>query len=226
MIRRRDMLGLTSLAAASAATLGTAEFLRNSMKGVASDRMLDAEQLPPEISEWRLKEGDADMVSPVEFDGAFREALEVYDRITAVTYASETAPTILLNLAYKRAIRQEDRFHWPEFCYTTQGYHLVSLPAMQAGLPSGPRFRRFAAQSQQRSELVAYLASIGDSAIITSRGLRWVLLRESLNLSIPDGLLFRASLELDQSLSDDAAWDMLRRFLGIFVPKVSSVLKI
>jgi EpsI family protein len=226
MIRRRDMLGLTSLAVASAATLGSAEFLRGSMKRIDRDRMLASDQLPPDVLDWHVEPGDADMVSPVEFDGAFREALDVYDRITAVTYASTIAPTVLLNLAYRRSIRQEDRFHWPEFCYTTQGYDLVSLPAMQTGSGMGPSFRRFLAESQQRSELVAYLVSIGDRAVITAKDLRWALLRDSLSLRIPDGLLFRASIELDSSTPPDRVWMSLSRFLSSFLPKVSSSLGI
>jgi EpsI family protein len=225
MIRRRDMLGLTSLAIASAATAGSAQYLRSNMTGVTRDRMMAPDQLPSKILEWHLEPGDDDMVSPVEFDGAFREALEVYDRITAVTYASETAPAIMLNLAYKRSIRQEDRFHWPEFCYTTQGYDLAGLPAMQVAPPTGPRFRRFSARSAQRSELVAYLVSIGDSNITTPRGLRWLLLRDALALKIPDGLLFRASVELDASPSPDTAWAGLSRFLEALLPQVSPALR-
>lgn len=227
MIRRRDLLGLASLAGAAVATSALAGQMRASMApapGGATPRLQD---LPRFLDGRERHQPDAQMVDPVEIDPAFAQAIAIYDTILAASYVRAGEPDLMLNLAYRRSVSQEDKFHWPQVCYATQGYDVTRLP--DAPVQAGPRigspastlpFGRFVARSSQRTELVAYTVLVGKKAIATPSQLRQLLFTMALGLKVPDALLLRLSSALPDSGrgGPDAkdwgpAWAMQAQFL-------------
>lgn len=200
MIRRRDILGAAAFALAAGGTSAGAVVLQQRQRKVppGHDRILTA--LPRQLGAWTLSAEPPDMVAPVELDGAFAEALSLYDRVVAASYVSAALSPVMLNIAYMRELRQERRFHWPEICYATQGFDVSRLrPRLRQDGFAFP-LSRFLARSSDHTELVAYTIRVGDQSIVTTGQLRKALFFDGLSLEVPDGFLVRASVVLaDQS---------------------------
>ncbi|MEE4450776.1 exosortase C-terminal domain/associated protein EpsI [Novosphingobium resinovorum] len=204
MIRRRDLFAGAAFAVAGCGSSAAAFALRQGLHKAPAARARALDSLPRRLGRWNLSPVETDMVAPVEFDGAFAEALALYDRVVAVTYVAPDAPQVMLNLAYMRELHQERRFHWPEFCYATQGYDVSRLPARSAGSGEELAVSRFVARSMERTELVAYTVKVGDRNVLSSSQMRRALFLDGLALEVPDGFLFRGSLvPADQS---EAGW--------------------
>ncbi|MET0241304.1 MAG: exosortase C-terminal domain/associated protein EpsI [Sphingobium sp.] len=220
MMRRRDMLGAGCFAAlsctVSAATIGWREMQH--VVGADTDEPLT--RLPPRIGQWRLQAAREDMVDPVEIDIAFAQAMELYDRVVERDYVAETLPRIMLNIAYKRTVSQEDRFHWPELCYSTQGFDIDRLtPVALGAVAPGATMSRFVGDRAGRRELVGYIMRIGDSMPVNSVALRSSLFRQSFGRERPDGVLWRMSFIIGESGTDDldVATAMLSDFFVRFI---------
>lgn len=221
MIRRRDVLGAGSFALLASATSAGAIGFRQSQHSVPTGRDRVLTHLPPQAGGWQLQPARDDMVDPVEVDIAFASALKMYDRVIEADYVSPSLPRIMLNIAYKREIRQEERFHWPEFCYSTQGFQVSRLPPFAlGGVAPGVLAARFIGERAGRKELVGYLIRIGDSMTSGSVAVRSALFRQSLSLHIPDGVMFRASLTFEDLGSNDPA--VATKMLGEFFDEMIS----
>lgn len=221
-MRRRDLLGAAAFAAAGSGFSASAIVLQQMQRKAPPGRDTMLTGLPHCLGAWTLSPERADMVAPVEVDGAFAEALSLYDRIVAATYAAPALPAVMLNIAYMHELRQERRFHWPEICYATQGFDVSRLPQRQVHDGAGPALARFVARSSDHSELVAYMIRVGDRNVVDAGQLRRALVVDGLGLRVPDGFLIRASVALtDQSETDwHQGWQELMGFfseLAIFL---------
>ncbi|MDF0486569.1 EpsI family protein [Sphingomonas sp. H39-1-10] len=203
MIQRRDVLGAALFAGLAGATSVGAIGFRRAQRAVPPGGDVVLTALPPQLGAWRLQPSRADMVDPIELDAAFAAALDMYDRIVERDYVAPALPRIMLSIVYKRELRQEDRFHWPEFCYATQGFKVRRLAPL--ALPDGPVVTRFLGDRFGRNELVGYFMRIGDALPAGSLAVRAALFRQSLALRLPDGVMVRASFLTDELDTDDPA---------------------
>lgn len=204
MIARRDLLASGAFLGAACVASGGSMLARAAQQQVPAgrDRLFDT--LPPAIASWRNVAAGQDMIDPVVTDSAFAQALQVYDRIISRDYVAPALPRVMLNIAYKRVITQDDRFHWPEACYQAQGFTVTRHSPTAIELGSSPvGVARFLGQRAERNELVHYFIRIGDSAKTGSMAARAAVLRDNLELRVPDGTMLRASLLLP-TVSDEA----------------------
>ena len=213
MIRRRDLLGAGAFAGLAGAASAGAIGFRRAQRTVPPGGDEALTQLPPHLGAWQLQPSRADMVDPIEIDVAFAAALDMYDRVVERDYVAPALPRIMLNIVYKRELRQEDRFHWPEFCYATQGFKVRRLAPL--ALDNGPVVTRFIGDRAGRNELVGYFMRIGDALPAGSLAVRAALFRQSLALRLPDGVMVRASFLTDELDSDDPA-DADKMLAGFF----------
>jgi len=203
MIRRRDLLGAGAFAGLACATSSGAIGFRRAQQTVPPGADAVLTHLPGRLGQWQLQPARADMVDPIEIDVAFAAALDMYDRVVERDYVAPTLPRIMLNIVYKRELRQEDRFHWPEFCYATQGFKVQRMAPLALG--NGLTLTRFLGDRAGRGELVGYFMRIGDALPSGSFGVRAALFRQSLALRLPDGVMVRASFLTDELDDDDPA---------------------
>ncbi|MFT4053523.1 MAG: EpsI family protein [Novosphingobium sp.] len=215
MIRRRDLLGAVAFAVAAGGTSAGAVILQQKQRKArpGRDRVLAA--LPDQLGAWKRSPESANMVSPVELDGAFAEALSLYDRVIAANYVAHTLPAVMLNIAYMRELRQERRFHWPEICYATQGFDVSRLTPIQVHDNSELPLARFLARSSDHTELVAYTIRVGDRNIVTTGELREALFVDGLSLEVPDGFLVRASVNVEYASHADYIWTILKNYFSL-----------
>lgn len=215
MMRRRDMIGAGVFAGLAATVSGGAIAFRRAQQVVPVGRDTILTQLPARLGTWRLQAARVDMVDPVVVDVAFSQALEMYDRVIERDYVSPVLPRVMLNIAYKREVRQEERFHWPEFCYATQGFRVKRLAPIPLG-PAGGNvvLTQFVGQREQRRERVGYFMRIGDAVTSGSLAVRAALFRQSLAMHLPDGVMVRASFLEDEMVQGGPAMatDLLVRF--------------
>ena len=180
------------------------------------------EYLPATIGGWHHQPAQQDMIDPVVTDTAFAEALALYDRIIARDYIAQSMPRIMLNIAYMRKIQQESRFHWPELCYSSQGFNVSKLQPVETRI--GGRkvgVARFVAERINRHELVHYVMRIAQETPVGSLAVRTEIFRQSLAMHIPDGTMLRTSLILPKRNSEAIAQGskILLQFLNLLVAK-------
>jgi EpsI family protein len=218
MIRRRDLVAAGAFAGLAAATSAGAIAFRHGQRGVPAGADAVLGDLPQRLGAWQLRAARADMVDPVEVDVAFAQALEMYDRVVERDYVAATLPRMMLNIAYKREVRQEERFHWPEFCYATQGFTVRRLAPIALGV-GGIVLTQFVGERAGRRERVGYFMRIGDTLPSGSLAVRAALFRQSLAMQLPDGVLVRASFLEDELAATEAnaAADLLAHFFGMLV---------
>lgn len=216
MIRRRDFVGAGMFAAVASSTSIAALALQRRQRRMPTGRDKVLASLPERIGRWSLNPVQASMVAPVEFDGAFAEALSLYDRVVSANYGGPGLPLMALNIAYMRELRQERKFHWPEICYATQGYDVSRLLPQSTERGGQLPIARFLARSADHAELVAYTMRVGDYQVINAAQLRRALFMDGLALKIPDGFLIRASLsnKKQHNVHNEDGWIILRYFIS------------
>jgi EpsI family protein len=228
MIRRRDLIGAGAFAGLAASASGGAVAFRHAQQTVPAGGEGVLSALPAEVGAWRLRAARDDMVDPVVVDVAFSQALEMYDRVIERDYVAASLPRMMLNIAYKREVRQEERFHWPEFCYATQGFRVQRLAPVALGADgAGIALTQFVARREERRERVGYFMRIGDALPSGSLAVRMALFRQSLAMHLPDGVMVRASFLEDDLTSNapNAASDMLARFFRTLLTDASVQLR-
>lgn len=224
MIRRRDFVGgaLFTLAAGGAA-LGS-QVAQRHQQVAPPGKDLPLAEMPDDLGPWKRRPAAEGRVAPVELDGAFAEALAIYDLVLEADYVAASLPSMMVNIAYKREIRQEQRFHWPEFCYATQGYDVTRLDPASINLQAPVDVARFLAKSVDHLEIVAYLIKVGRRTVRTSMQLRRALFMDSLALKVPDGALFRASMVVNDVSGPamQASWATLMTFMESLLNRAPS----
>lgn len=215
MIDRRDMLASSAFLALSSLTAAGTVLARAEQRQLPPGRDRWFDRLPDRVGSWRYQPSQGDMVDPVVTDPAFAEALRSYDRIVARDYVADRLPRIMVNISYKRAVQQDDRFHWPKSCYEAQGFSVSPMAPVHAVL-GGRRVElaRFLGRREGRSELVQYLIRIGDAAPVGTLATKTAILRENLAMRVPDGTMLRTSLLLRQP--DDTSLELGSGTLSAF----------
>ncbi len=151
-------------------------------------------------------------------EGTQQSAVETYDDLLSRTYQDSNGNRIMLSLAYGRNQRQEQKIHRPELCYVAQGFQVLELGdtqmpvlAVESGHPIDGK--RMLASTAGRLEAVSYWIRIGEIYSSSALKSRLHILQEGLAGRVPDGILVRASMIVEDKRKAQAAYPMMEEFL-------------
>lgn len=181
-----------------------------------SERM--AEELPPislekivprQFSGWRID----DTIVPVSLSADVQARLdEIYSQTLSRTYANDQGQRIMLSIAYGADQSGDgNQVHRPEFCYTAQGFQLLSSRVGQLITAYGVLpVRRLLAVQGPRNEPITYWITIGDKATLPGVQRKLNQLRYGLTGVVPDGMLVRVS---SINPDTDSAYELQAEFV-------------
>lgn len=151
-----------------------------------------AKAIPEQFAEWRI---DAS-IAPVSQSADVQAKLdEIYSQTLSRTYANTSGQRIMLSIAYGADQSGDgNQVHRPEFCYTAQGFQLISniigdLSTQYGTLP----VRRLLAVQGYRNEPITYWVTVGDKATLPGIKRKLNQLAYGLTGTVPDGMLVRVS---------------------------------
>ena len=207
-------LGATALLAAAAAPRSTATLVNESGAG------LD-DLLPGTIGQWTAAPF-ADVLIP----RAEKAEEKSYDEVVTRYYDSNSAPPVMLLIAYGKAQVGGTELHRPEACYPVAGFKLRRRPNVSLRFPGvAIDARSMTAVASDRIEQLLYWTRVGTEFPTSSVAQRWSAIRQTMSGSVPDGVLVRLSA---LSLEPAGGIAMLQRFatelLGSGGPALRAVL--
>jgi EpsI family protein len=147
-----------------------------------------------------------------------------FDDVLMRTYRNDDGRRVMLAIAYVRAQRQEAKIHRPEVCYVAQGYEVLGLRTVSfsgiagRGAVAG---KRMLARKRDALEAVSYWIRVGDRYTESGFDLRLALLTDGLRGKLLDGVLVRASLQVDDASAADDAHETAESFLADLSASVS-----
>ncbi|NIJ08067.1 EpsI family protein [Sphingomonas vulcanisoli] len=173
--------------------------------------------LPARFGGWAEVPTRFDVVDPTLTDSD-TDTHALYDKVVTRSYRRADGSQVTLTLAYRRLQQQESKIHRPELCYFAQGYaledkHSATVPTPVAMMPA----ITFQAAADDRDETVLYWIRIGDTVSTSAWRTRERLFQLSLANIVPDGILVRASVVGDGTVSPGELADrrkLLAEFLG------------
>lgn len=148
--------------------------------------------VPRQFGDWRID----DTMVPVSVSADVQERLdEIYSQTLSRTYANDQGQRIMLSIAYGADQSGDgNQVHRPEFCYTAQGFQLLSSRVGQLVTQYGVLpVRRLLAVQGPRNEPITYWITIGDKATLPGLQRKLNQLRYGLTGVVPDGMLVRVS---------------------------------
>lgn len=154
-----------------------------------------ARTIPASFGPWRQVSLDIASIDPND-RGEGPDAEKIYDSVLDRSYRRQSdGAEVLLTLAYRRSLTQEQKIHRPELCYSAQGFVVsnfsrITVSSHEEGLPAN----MFRAVRPGRSETVTYWIRIGDVISGSPWQTRLALMRLSARGLRPDGILVRASV--------------------------------
>lgn len=167
------------------------------------------EAIPKQFGDWHI---DPSIV-PVDPSPDVEARLdEIYSQTLARTYANSQGQRIMLSIAYGADQSGDgNQVHRPEFCYTAQGFQLLSseigrLITDYGSLP----VRRLLAKQGPRNEPITYWITIGDKATLPGLRRKINQLAYGLSGTVPDGMLVRVS---SISTNTEAAYELHAEFV-------------
>lgn len=214
MVTRRSIIGAAAFTAASAGSTLVSYAVVSDRKIIPAARGRLLGQLPAVVPGWQVDSSQADMIEPVVLEPAFAEAVAMYDFIAAREYVAPAGTRIMLNAVYMKKITEESRFHWPEFCYATQGFRVEKSGNIAIDARLGVVGTCFIATREDRREVVVYWTRVGRSVPVGSMQMRMAIFRDSLRAVFPDGVLLRGSTILPPDGAIEDGKSILRSFLA------------
>lgn len=168
-----------------------------------------SEMIPRAFHDWHVEPGrTALLVSP----NITHKMNQLYNQTLARTYVNNRGDAIMLSIVYGgNQADQSMQVHRPEFCYRSQGFHILENASGKLRTPWGDLpVRRLAATRGARHEPITYWITVGDHATLPGFGRKLLQLKYGLTGRIPDGMLIRIS-SID---ADDArAYRRQREFI-------------
>lgn len=182
------IVGLLMLGSAAMA------ILLKPMERLASDgpRVHLATMIPKSFHGWHTEPGQtAILINPQLSQKVDR----LYDQTLSRTYRNGAGDSIMLSIAYGgNQADQSLQVHRPEFCYRSQGFHILRSTSGTITTPWRPLpVRRLVATRGPRHEPITYWITVGDEATLPGFGRKLEQLRYGLTGHIPDGMLIRIS---------------------------------
>jgi len=151
-----------------------------------------ANAIPKQFGDWHIDNS----IVPVDPSPDVQAKLdEIYSQTLSRTYANSQGQRIMLSIAYGADQSGDgNQVHRPEFCYTAQGFQLLSsnigsLLTQYGSLP----VRRLLAVQGRRNEPITYWITIGDKATLPGLKRKLSQLAYGLTGTVPDGMLVRVS---------------------------------
>jgi EpsI family protein len=180
---------------------------------VALERMI-----PKRFGQWVEQGATVEQVSP-QLDGPIdgRPRRVPYDQVLMRTYRRQTdGETVMLALAYGRRQVQEFKIHRPELCYYSQGYDVRFVGRSRVLLR--PRFgvdsNLLLARNRARYEPVTYWIRVGDQISLSAWETRWLIFKDGISGSVPDGILVRASSVIQAEADSASAFRLQQVFFA------------
>jgi len=185
------------------------------------------ELVPKSFGEWRTMSGQFNAASlSVNREGQ-PSTDNPYDDILMRTYINDKNQRIILAVAWGKNQRQEIKIHRPELCYPAQGYDVRSLNNTNLdniNSLSGKNItgKQMTAFTMDGGEAVIYWIRIGNIYSGNAFQTRWHIISEGLQGRVPDGVLVRASMPIQNEAEAEQAWPVLQKFLGEMTGSLSA----
>lgn len=174
------------------------------------------ETLPRTFGEWTelvLPYAQVSLSTGVETD-----LNQPYDQTVMRAYKNSQGAMVFLAVAWGSKQRQEVKIHRPDLCYAAQGYKVLSLKTVAFdGVPGQVTGKRMLAASGEGNEVVSYWMRIGSNYSEDAVDTRLHILKEGFQGRIPDGVLVRASMRINDQKGAEQIWPILEDFLAALV---------
>lgn len=151
-----------------------------------------AKAIPERFAGWDIDKN----IVPVSQSADVQAKLdELYSETLARTYSNAQGQRIMLSIAYGADQSGDgNQVHRPEFCYTAQGFQLISNIIGDLGTQYGTLpVRRLLAVQGSRNEPITYWVTVGDKATLPGINRKLNQLAYGLTGTVPDGMLVRVS---------------------------------
>lgn len=151
-----------------------------------------AKSIPERFAGWDIDKN----IVPVSQSADVQAKLdELYSETLARTYSNAQGQRIMLSIAYGADQSGDgNQVHRPEFCYTAQGFQLISNIIGDLGTQYGTLpVRRLLAVQGVRNEPITYWVTVGDKATLPGINRKLNQLAYGLTGTVPDGMLVRVS---------------------------------
>jgi EpsI family protein len=200
---------------------------------VSPDSVALERMIPKRFGEWVEQGATVEQVS-LQIDGQIdgesgsRANRPVYDQVLMRTYQRQSdGGIVMLALAYGRRQVQEFKIHRPELCYYSQGYDVRFVGRSRVLL--GPRFgvdsNLLLARNRARYEPVTYWIRVGDQISLSAWETRWLIFKDGISGSVPDGILVRASSVIQTEADSASAFELQKIFFADLYNSLSPAAK-
>ncbi|CAA9534239.1 MAG: hypothetical protein AVDCRST_MAG31-2671 [uncultured Sphingomonas sp.] len=181
--RREVLVGGGLLATALASGL----LARNA---ALADPTIDRElHIPDTVGRWSRSADEGILIPRAEEDE------QLYDQVVTGYYTSDSAPSVLLLIAYGSAQTGTTQLHRPEVCYPAAGFRVRELPDVSLQLRGRSiGARTMTAVATRRVEQILYWSRVGRDFPTSTNDQRWSVLRQTFQGLVPDGALVRLSI--------------------------------
>lgn len=169
--------------------------------------------IPAQFSDWRI---DSTLV-PLAVDPETQARLDaIYNQTLSRTYVNSEGQRVMLSIAYGGDQSDNMGVHYPETCYTAQGFQVIHSAPGSLGTPFGSiPVKRLYAVSGQRHEPITYWITIGNRPAHPGMEQRLTRLRYGLTGMIADGMLVRVStIGKDESVAYAVQEQFINALLG------------
>lgn len=180
------------LAVLMLATSGLAMALRPTHRIADEGPAVNLEtMIPKKFGEWQEEpERGGQIINP-----QLKEKLDrIYTQTLSRTYMNAKGERIMLSIAYGADQSDAKQLHYPEVCYPSQGFQVVSTQSGTVKTDFGDiRVKRLLTVLGNRSEPLTYWTTVGNKVVMGGKETKLEQLRYGFHGQIPDGLLFRVS---------------------------------
>jgi EpsI family protein len=159
------------------------------------------ELIPKKFEDWQI---DKTIVPIQVAPEVIAKLNKIYNQTLSRTYTNSKGEKIMLSIAYGGEQSGEStQVHRPEFCYTAQGFNIVSNREAKLMTASGTiPIRRLKAVQGARIEPITYWLTVGDKATLPGIGRMWTQISYGLTGVVADGMLVRlSSIEKNEDLA-------------------------
>jgi EpsI family protein len=145
--------------------------------------------IPDRVGRWSRSSDEGILIPRGEEDE------QLYDKVVTGYYTSDSAPSVMLLIAYGSAQTGTTQLHRPEVCYPAAGFQVRELPDLPLQLPGrSVRARTMTAVATRRIEQILYWSRVGRDFPTSTNDQRWSVLRQTFQGLVPDGALVRMSI--------------------------------